>query len=100
LPAAHRADSHDLIRVQGARENNLKDLSVALPKRRLTVFTGFGGRWRKVRRERVNDTHRTAYDRRANEAGRHESMAVTTLLCGCPNGTFVTRGEIRRPRVM
>src|SRR6184192_3199210 len=34
------ADSHDLIRVQGARENNLKNLSVEIPKRRLTVFTG------------------------------------------------------------
>ncbi|MDF3065149.1 MAG: uvrA3 [Polyangiaceae bacterium] len=39
----HSADSHDLIRVQGARENNLKDVSVELPKRRLTVFTGVSG---------------------------------------------------------
>jgi excinuclease UvrABC ATPase subunit len=39
----HRADSHDLIRVQGARVNNLKDVSVELPKRRLTVFTGVSG---------------------------------------------------------
>jgi excinuclease UvrABC ATPase subunit len=39
----HRADSHDLIRVQGARENNLKDISVEIPKRRLTVFTGVSG---------------------------------------------------------
>jgi excinuclease UvrABC ATPase subunit len=37
------ADSHDLIRVQGARENNLKDVHVELPKRRLTVFTGVSG---------------------------------------------------------
>ena len=37
------ADRHDLIRVQGARENNLKDISVDLPKRRLTVFTGVSG---------------------------------------------------------
>ncbi|WP_157156226.1 excinuclease ABC subunit UvrA [Diaminobutyricimonas sp. LJ205] len=37
------ADSHDLIRVQGARENNLKDVSLELPKRRLTVFTGVSG---------------------------------------------------------
>src|SRR5574339_299876 len=37
------ADSHDLIRVQGARENNLKDVSVEIPKRRLTVFTGISG---------------------------------------------------------
>ncbi len=43
-PAApHPADSHDLIRVHGARENNLKDVSVELPKRRLTVFTGVSG---------------------------------------------------------
>ncbi|HVX32260.1 MAG TPA: excinuclease ABC subunit UvrA [Solirubrobacterales bacterium] len=41
--AAHAADSHDLIRVHGARENNLKDLSVELPKRRLTAFTGVSG---------------------------------------------------------
>ena len=39
----HPADSHDLIRVHGARENNLKDISVELPKRRLTVFTGVSG---------------------------------------------------------
>jgi len=39
----HPADSHDLIRVHGARQNNLKDVSVALPKRRLTVFTGVSG---------------------------------------------------------
>src|SRR5579883_1520820 len=39
----HAADSHDMIRVQGARENNLKNISVAIPKRRLTVFTGVSG---------------------------------------------------------
>jgi excinuclease UvrABC ATPase subunit len=45
MPAASEpaADSHDLIRVQGARENNLKNISVELPKRRLTVFTGVSG---------------------------------------------------------
>jgi excinuclease UvrABC ATPase subunit len=37
------ADSHDLIRVQGARENNLKDVNLEIPKRRLTVFTGVSG---------------------------------------------------------
>ncbi|HEU0023622.1 MAG TPA: hypothetical protein VFQ12_03265, partial [Thermoleophilaceae bacterium] len=42
-PALHGADSHDLIRVHGARVNNLKDVSVELPKRRLTVFTGVPG---------------------------------------------------------
>jgi len=39
----HPSDSHDLIRVQGARVNNLKDVSVEIPKRRLTVFTGVSG---------------------------------------------------------
>ena len=42
-PAPHTADGHDLIRVLGARENNLRDVSVELPKRRLTVFTGVSG---------------------------------------------------------
>lgn len=41
--ASHVADRHDLIRVQGARENNLKDVSLEIPKRRLTVFTGVSG---------------------------------------------------------
>src|SRR3712207_6582516 len=39
----HPADSHDLIRVHGARVNNLRDVSVELPQRRLTVFTGVSG---------------------------------------------------------
>ena len=39
----HPADAHDLIRVVGARENNLKDVHVEIPKRRLTVFTGVSG---------------------------------------------------------
>jgi excinuclease UvrABC ATPase subunit len=43
LSALHVADSHDLIRVHGARVNNLKDVSVEIPKRRLTVFTGVSG---------------------------------------------------------
>jgi excinuclease UvrABC ATPase subunit len=42
-PAPHGADSHEVIRVHGARENNLKDVSVEIPKRRLTVFTGVSG---------------------------------------------------------
>src|SRR5262244_778047 len=42
-PAQHIADSRDLIRVLGARVNNLKDVSVKIPKRRLTVFTGISG---------------------------------------------------------
>ncbi|MEU6678735.1 excinuclease ABC subunit UvrA [Streptomyces sp. NPDC046853] len=42
-PVLHAADSHDLIRVHGARVNNLKDVSIEIPKRRLTVFTGVSG---------------------------------------------------------
>jgi excinuclease UvrABC ATPase subunit len=42
-PALPAADSHDVIRVHGARENNLKDVSIEIPKRRLTVFTGVSG---------------------------------------------------------
>ena len=42
-PGRHPADGHDLIRVQGARVNNLRDVSVELPKRRLSVFTGVSG---------------------------------------------------------
>src|SRR5215469_9031154 len=42
-PTLPVARSHDLIRVHGARENNLKDVSVEIPKRRLTVFTGVSG---------------------------------------------------------
>ena len=41
--AQDAADSHDMIRVHGARENNLKDISIEIPKRRLTVFTGVSG---------------------------------------------------------
>ena len=41
--ARHFADAHDLIEVRGARENNLKDISLDIPKRRLTVFTGVSG---------------------------------------------------------
>nr|WP_192764504.1 excinuclease ABC subunit UvrA [Actinomadura algeriensis] len=42
-PAPQTADSHDVIRVHGARVNNLKDVTVEIPKRRLTVFTGVSG---------------------------------------------------------
>ena len=42
-PSLHVADAHDLIRVQGARVNNLRDISIEIPKRRLTVFTGVSG---------------------------------------------------------
>ncbi|MFF5310912.1 ATP-binding cassette domain-containing protein [Streptomyces massasporeus] len=42
-PGPHVADTHDVIRVHGARENNLRDVSIEIPKRRLTVFTGVSG---------------------------------------------------------
>jgi len=42
-PDCHPADRHDVIRVVGARENNLKDVTIEIPKRRLTVFTGVSG---------------------------------------------------------
>ncbi|WP_182112740.1 excinuclease ABC subunit UvrA [Actinotalea sp. JY-7876] len=42
-PDPHVADTHDLIRVEGARTNNLRDVSLEIPKRRLTVFTGVSG---------------------------------------------------------
>src|SRR5690606_30873033 len=42
-PTLHVADSHDLIRVHGARVNNLAGVNVEIPKRRLTVFTGVSG---------------------------------------------------------
>jgi excinuclease UvrABC ATPase subunit len=42
-PELHVADSHDVIRVHGARVNNLRDIHVEIPKRRLTVFTGVSG---------------------------------------------------------
>ncbi len=42
-PVLHVADSHDMIRVHGARVNNLKDVSIEIPKRRVTVFTGISG---------------------------------------------------------
>ena len=42
-PVLHVADSHDLIRVHGARENNLRNVSIEIPKRRLTVFIGVSG---------------------------------------------------------
>src|SRR5664280_389202 len=63
-PALHVADSHDLIRVHGARENNLKDLSVEIPKRRLTVFTGVSG---SGKRSLVFDTIAAESQRMINE---------------------------------
>src|SRR6201986_4383461 len=63
-PAGPAADSHDLIRVHGARVNNLKDVSVELPKRRLTVFTGISGSGKS---SLVFDTIAAEAQRRINE---------------------------------
>ncbi|MEX2980973.1 ATP-binding cassette domain-containing protein [Streptomyces sp. C36] len=63
-PAPHAADSHDLIRVHGARENNLKDVSIEIPKRRLTVFTGVSGSGKS---SLVFDTIATESQRLINE---------------------------------
>ena len=60
-----RADSHEVIRVQGARENNLKDVSVDIPKRRLTVFTGVSGSGKS---SLVFDTIAAESQRMINEA--------------------------------
>src|SRR6202035_3081747 len=62
--AAHAADSHDLIRVHGARENNLRDISLEIPKRRLTVFTGVSGSGKS---SLVFDTIATESQRLINE---------------------------------
>lgn len=43
MPSKNAADSHELIKVRGARENNLREVDVDIPKRRLTVFTGVSG---------------------------------------------------------
>src|SRR6516162_4294883 len=63
-PALHAGDSHDLIRVHGARVNNLKDVSVEIPKRRLTVFTGVSG---SGKRSLVFDTIAAESQRLINE---------------------------------
>src|SRR5829696_3364337 len=63
-PSLHAADRHDLIRVHGARENNLKDVNVEIPKRRLTVFTGVSG---SGKRSLVFDTIAAESQRMINE---------------------------------
>ena len=65
--APHVADSHDRIRVRGARENNLRDVSVDLPKRRLTAVTGVSGSGKSTL---VNDILATVMANKLNGA-RH-----------------------------
>ena len=66
-PARHPADSRDLIRVHGARVNNLKDVSVEIPKRRLTVFTGVSG---SGSRTSAHPTRSPSTSRRSGRAAR------------------------------
>src|SRR2546430_3992807 len=82
-PALHVADSHDLIRVHGARENNLKDVSVEIPKRRLTVFTGVSGSGKSSlvfdtiaaeAQRPIRDTDSSFSHRLRPTAGRHEAL--------------------------
>ena len=68
----HAADSHDLIRVRGARENTLQDVDVDLPKRRLTVFTGVSGSGKS---SLVFDTIAAESQRMINETNRQQVLA-------------------------
>src|ERR1700730_4200276 len=72
-PALHVADRHDLIRVQGARVNNLKDISVEIPKRRLTVFTGVSGSGKSS----------LVFDTIAAEAQRLRHQTYSYFVQGC-----------------
>jgi len=77
-PALHVADGHDLIRVHGARENNLKDVSVEIPKRRLTVFTGVSGSGKRlagVRHDRRGVAAADQRDLQRLRAGLHADAA-------------------------
>jgi hypothetical protein len=62
--APHGAESHDLIRVQGERVNHLEDVSVQIPKRRLTVFTGVSGSGKELARVRHDRRGVAAADQR------------------------------------
>ena len=67
MPEDHPADNHDFIRVHGARENNLKDVDVEIPKRRITVFTGVSGSGKS---SLVFDTIAEESQRMINETSR------------------------------
>jgi ABC-type glutathione transport system ATPase component len=94
-PAPDAADSHDRIRVHGARVNNLKDVSVELPKRRLTAITGVSGSGQElsgVRHDRrgvaaadQRDLRRAAGQRHADRAGLKPSVRT-------PSGVLEVRG--------
>ena len=75
-PAPHLADRHDLIHVHGARVNNLKDVSIEIPKRRLTVFTGVSGSGKtsygRRRRRRAGPGRRGVVLVSTNDRGLHQ----------------------------
>ena len=92
-PALHVADRHDLIRVQGARVNNLKDVNVELPKRRLTVFTGLRLRQELagVRHDRGGVAAAHQRDLQRLRAGLHADPGAA----GCRRAR---RPDVRDPR--
>ena len=98
----HVADSHDYIRVTGARENNLKEVSVEIPKRRLTVFTGVSGSGKS---SLVFDTIAAESQRLINETYsafvRPDRLGPTALSgqrCPLPSEPAAPVPAIRRPR--
>ena len=95
-PPALDADRHDMIRVHRARVNNLKDISVAIPKRRLTVFTGVSGLGQEFARVRHDRRRVTAVDQRDVQrvrAGLHADDGPAR--CRRAGGT--DDGDPRRP---
>ena len=95
-PIPPLADSHDLIRVQGARENNLKDISIEIPKRRLTVFTGrlrLGQELAGVRHHRRGVAAADQRDLQRLRAGLHAHAGAAGRRP--PRGT--DHGDHRRP---
>ncbi len=83
-PGGHVADSHDRIRVQGARENKLKDVSLEIPRRRLTEVTGVSGSGKSslvfgttaTESQRINETPAELVTARSTLTGRHLAALV------------------------
>ena len=102
LKAVHVADTHDVIRVQGARENNLKDVSIDIPKRRLTVFTGVSGSGKSslvfntiaAESQRLMTSLRFAVLSRCGSKER--TMRIVTLRANGPTGRLVVQAALAR----
>ena len=105
--ALHVADSHDLIRVQGARENNLKDVSVEIPKSRLTVFTGVSGAGKRslvfgtiaAESQRLINEGYSAFVQR--ERGRRSTPLeglTTAIIVDQPAGAYRGSNTVHRSR--